>query len=222
MNNGNSFANYYSWENTYPDLQFLDLETGVVQTLETRLESDGTDDCESCNRVISDIHYQEITTGSTWPGFKVYMDPTQVEQEGYEFGSLDGSPVITGYTFFNFVQSPIPPLYFVQRIQHYSDGTTVQNQTAWSSTGLPNSSLFWSLLGNAPAPFSLQINQIQVLYLLLSYLYYLFLFILPAGMAVLPAHTNQLMVILLSNHIEGIYIVLSPEQILPILHYNLV
>ena len=160
VNSSNIFGNYYSWENTYPDLKFLDLETGIVQTLETRLESDGTDDCDTCNRVISDIHYQEITTGSTWPGFKIYMDPTEVEQEGYEFGNIQGTAVVTGYTFFNFVQSPIPPLYFVQRIQHYSDGTTQQSQTGWSSAGIPNSSAFFSLLGNAPAPFSFQISQI--------------------------------------------------------------
>ena len=155
-------TNYYSWEETFPDIKFLDLETGVVQTVETRLESDegAANPCDTCNRAVSDIHYQEITTGSTWPGFKVYMDPTEVEQKGYEFGNIDGSPSVTGYTFFNFVQSSIPPLYFVQRISHYNDGTTQQSQTGWSSTGLPNSNFYFALLGNAPAPFSLQISQL--------------------------------------------------------------
>ena len=136
-NAGNSYSLYYTWRYDYPNVKVKDLETGVIETLDTVLYDES--DCGGFGYASGDTLYKEITTGSTWAGFKIYMDETEVISKGYELGRLDGLPSVTGITFTNFAQSFIPTYYSATRTYHYDDGTeyTTNVPVAFKKDGTP-------------------------------------------------------------------------------------
>ena len=131
LNLFNSSQTTETWKYAYPNIKVEDLETGVIETINVSLS--GETDCGDYDTAYSDIFFKEITTGSTWAGFKMYMDETEVISKGYGFE--EKTPSNTAYsatTFYNFRPGFIPPLWSVDYIQYNNDGTTESGTTAWS------------------------------------------------------------------------------------------
>jgi hypothetical protein len=154
LNLSNSSAAYETWKYAYPSIKVQDLETGVIETIDITLSGDGG--CDTYNQAISDLYFKEITTGSTWAGFKMYMDETEVIQKGYGFED-DG---FSGLTFYNFRPGFIPALWSVDYIQHNTDGTTESGTTAWSvDVNNPVNRQIATISGNSEASYSFSRTQ---------------------------------------------------------------
>ena len=153
----NSGGAYQSWRYAYPDLLIEDLQTGVVLRQSNDLYTNGTSKCNEYDRVSGETIYKEITTGSTWAGFKVYLDPLQVIQYGYESARLDGAKTATAYTYTNLALSIVSPTFYSADVTTYNnDGTqtTSSELFAFNVDNVPPKGLSFSLTGNSPAIYS--------------------------------------------------------------------
>ena len=153
-NSFNASAAEYTWDEYYPKAYIQNLETGDIETLVNQFVWDGQkDDCGNPMNVESQVYTMPIQTGSTWAGFKTYMDPQEVEDLGYGFGDGSGNPTITGRTYTNIRAGFIPPLWSVDVVEHYSDGSEV------STTGVlqkDNVSIFsFPLTGNSSSEYQI-------------------------------------------------------------------
>ena len=159
MDISNSSASYYTWKYSYPNLKVKDLETGVIETMEVYLT--GETSCGDYNRAIADVFFKEITTGSTWPGFKVYMDETEVISKGYNFKQPTPSQAaFSGITYYNFRPGFIPPLWSVDYIQHNTDGTTESGTTGFAvDVNTPRNMFVATISGNTSANYSYSQSQ---------------------------------------------------------------
>jgi len=157
VNGFNSAANYYNWSIDIPDTLVENLETGVVRRYDTCGYNDGT--AITCvdnifNYYSGETIWQEIKTGSTWPGFKVQFDPDQVISLGYEINRVGTLPsqIITAITINNFRDSFNPALWLADKIQSKLDGSVSTSSILFpkdsdGETG-PIPELFFPLSGN--------------------------------------------------------------------------
>ena len=148
----NNYPEEQSWNYGYPSLYIQQLEQGGnIDIVPSCLydESDG----EGCFKKASgDTWYQEIRTGSTWPGFKIYFDLDEVEGLGYEFGQIGtiGSTV-TGITYNNFTEVVTNLLYSSTYTEHLSDGTTSTGTQGFTTTAPYPVSYIIPVIGNQPS-----------------------------------------------------------------------
>ncbi len=156
----NADAFVETWKYAYPDIYIQDLETGVIEVLPTILS--GETECASYQRATTDIYYKEITTGSTWAGFKMYMDYDDVVSKGYGFeSSVPGSDKFSGTTYYNFRPGFIPPLWSVDYIQHNTDGTTESGTTAWTvDVNVPRNAQIATISGNTSPEYTERQNGV--------------------------------------------------------------
>lgn len=155
----NSSQSYYTWKYAYPDLLVEDLETGVIERIPNTLSADGYNPCDSFNRASGETFHKEITTGSTWAGFKVYLDPIQVKQYGYENAAISKTPdqVMTAKTYYDLgVNTLIPTTYSANTTEYYADGSSIDRYAfiAFSINNDPPAGVIFSLTGNSSADYS--------------------------------------------------------------------
>jgi hypothetical protein len=155
----NSSASYYTWKYAYPDLLVEDLETGVIERIPNTLYGSGYNPCDSFNNASGETFHKEITTGSTWAGFKVYLDPIQVKQYGYENAAISKSPdqVMTAKTYYDLgVNTLIPITYSGNTTEYYADGSSIDRYAfiAFSINNETPSGVAFSLTGNSAANYS--------------------------------------------------------------------
>lgn len=133
-----AFNNYplnYSWQYGYPSMFIQQLEAGgSIDVVPSCLYDETLEGCFL--RASGDTWYQEIQTGSTWPGFKVYFDLDEVKGLGYTFGRGDNATgtTVTGITYNNF-QQLTDTFFIAQKTFHYSDGTNVAGGGQGFNTG---------------------------------------------------------------------------------------
>ena len=153
----NSRQSVFSWSYKYPNIYVKDLTTNVVEEIPMRLYNQ-TGICDTYENASGSTYYKEITTGDTWNGFKMYMDTTELISYGYDY---DGDSVVggitralSGITYSNFRQGFIPPLWAVDTIEHYNDGSNITGTASWNKTlGL---SVFVSdITGNTITPYTI-------------------------------------------------------------------
>ena len=127
----NTQQSQYNWSYEYPSIYYKDLETGVIQEFKTNLYNEMS--CENYyTNASTDIFSIEITTGSTWAGFKLYMDEVDVISKGYNYGQI-GSVYYSGITFNNFRPSIIVPTHWqVDLTFHTPNGATTTGTTLWN------------------------------------------------------------------------------------------
>ena len=121
----NDFDVNYSWQYGYPSMFIQQLEAGgSIDVVPSCLYDETLEGCFL--KASGDTWYQEIQTGSTWPGFKVYFDLDEVKGLGYTFGRGDNATgtTVTGITYNTFVQLT-DTFLIAQKTLHYSDGTNV-------------------------------------------------------------------------------------------------
>ena len=149
FNTGGAFE---TWRYAFPSIKVQDLETGVIETIPNTLTGEGS--CGEFNRAVGELYHKEITTGSTWAGFKMYMDETEVISKGYGFEiptlSQQG---FSGITFYNFREGFIPPLWSVDYIQHNTDGTETTGTSSWAKVAPLNRQIA-TISGNSDASYS--------------------------------------------------------------------
>ena len=148
----NNYPEEQSWNYGYPSLYIQQLEQGGnIDIVPSCLydESDG----EGCFKKASgDTWYQEIRTGSTWPGFKIYFDLDEVEGLGYEFGQIGTTgSTVTGITYNNFTEVVANLLYSSTYTQHLSDGTTSTGTQGFTTTAPYPVSYIIPVIGNQPS-----------------------------------------------------------------------
>lgn len=144
----NSSLTKWGWTVIYPSIFYKDLQTGVIQEKKNYLYDESV--CEGTfERVSGDTFTIQITTGSTWPGFKLYMDETQVKSYGYDYAQI-GSLNYSGITFNNFNESIIVPGYWsVDLTIHKVDGTTLTTTELWDiDTSNPRNRTIATISGN--------------------------------------------------------------------------
>lgn len=147
----NGYPEEQSWNYGFPSLYIQQLEQGGnIDIVPTCLYDER--EAENCFRKASgDTWYQEIQTGSTWPGFKIYFDLDEVEGLGYEFGEIGVTdPTVTGFTYNNFSAITENEFYKSVRIEHLSDGTT-RSGTIIFNSNLPKSIDEILVIGNQPS-----------------------------------------------------------------------
>ena len=121
----NDFDINYSWQYGYPSMFIQQLVPGGnIDVVPSCLYDETLEGCFL--RASGDTWYQEIQTGSTWPGFKVYFDLDEVKGLGYAFGNADNTTgrTITGITYNTFVQLT-DTFLIAQKTFHYSDGADI-------------------------------------------------------------------------------------------------
>ena len=131
----NSYPLNYSWQYGYPSMYVQQLEPGgSIDIVPSCLYDETLEGCFL--RASGDTWYQEIQTGSTWPGFKVYFDLDEVKGLGYTFGRGDNATgtTVTGITYNTFVQLT-DTFLIAQKTFHYSDGTNVAGGGQGFNTG---------------------------------------------------------------------------------------
>lgn len=154
----NASAAYYTWKYAYPDLLVEDLETGVIERIPNTLYGTGYP-CDSFNNASGETFHKEITTGSTWAGFKVYLDPIQVKQYGYENAAISKTPdqVMTAKTYYDLgVNTAIPITYSANTTEYYADGSSIDRYAfvAFNIDNEPPSGVAFSLTGNSSADYT--------------------------------------------------------------------
>ena len=148
----NTGGSYETWRYAYPSIKVQDLETGVIETIPNTLTGEGS--CGEFNRAVGELYHKEITTGSTWAGFKMYMDETEVISKGYGFEYPTPSQnAFSGITFYNFREGFIPPIWSVDYIQHNTDGTETTGTSAWAKVAPLNRQIA-TISGNSDASYS--------------------------------------------------------------------
>lgn len=152
LNTTNQYPEEQSWNYGFPSLYIQQLEQGGnIDTVPSCLydETDG----ENCFKKASgDTWYQEIQTGSTWPGFKIYFDLEQVKELGYEFGQIGiTDPTVTGVTYNNFTVVIEDLLYSSTSTEHYSDGTTRTSTQGFNTASPFILSNLITVIGNQPS-----------------------------------------------------------------------
>jgi len=135
----------YSWSYTYPSIYYQDLETNVIQHFNTTLYNEDTCD-EVYTNVSADTFSIEINTGSTWAGFKLYMDETDVISKGYGYEGGGYS----GITFNNFRDWFINNDFWQADMTfHNIDGTTSSGSQIWDKdTSNPAMRIIAEITGN--------------------------------------------------------------------------
>ena len=152
-NRTNTSTNY-NWSYAYPSTKYKDLETGVIQTFDNKLYSPTA--CENTYRSVSGNSFNiEITTGSTWAGFKLYFDEVDVISKGYTYEGGGYS----GITFNNFRQGFIPPLWTADFTRHNIDGTTTTGTQQFSKLNV-NNFVFSEITGNTGELFTITDSRI--------------------------------------------------------------
>jgi len=149
----NASSSLYTWDEYYPKAYIQNLETGDIETLVNQFVWDGQkDECGNPMNVESQVYKMPIQTGSTWAGFKTYLDPQEVEDLGYGFGSpVNTDPTITGRTYTNIRQGFIPPFYSVDILEHYSDGSEISTTSNLLKDNV--NQFYISLTGNSSSEY---------------------------------------------------------------------
>jgi len=153
----NANSNVFSWRYAYPDMYVKDLQTGVIETVGNTLYDLGACGIEY-GKVSGETYYKEITTGSTWPGFKVYLDTTDVISKGYEQANLTNPNPVTAYTYNNFEVSVISDEFWkFDLTEHYLDGTssTIAQPFGFRRDLSDVRDVNFSLTGNSPTTYTL-------------------------------------------------------------------
>jgi len=157
----NSSASRWTWKYAYPDVYIKDLQTDVIETLSYTLTGEGL--CNEYNEVFTDTYFKEITTGSTWAGFKVYYDETDVLSKGYnwDYSAAAGNQV-SGTTYYNFRPGFLPIFWAYDYIDHHFDGTTSTGSTVWAKdVNTPKNIYVGPISGNSPTTYGYGLSGIS-------------------------------------------------------------
>jgi hypothetical protein len=140
-----------SWNIVYPDTLITNLKTGEVTRVKSTLYDEQVFTCEYPFSYSGETQILQFITGST-DGFNFTLDTEQIEEYGYNW-KLN---VITGITYNNFRQSPVPITNSigVDKTEYYSNGTSSTFPTNFIITGPPGFNIIsFPLSGNTLIPY---------------------------------------------------------------------
>ena len=142
-----------SWSIAYPDTLITDLKTGEVTRINSTLYDEQVSTCGYPFKYSGETQILQFITGST-DGFNFKLDTNQIQQYGYGYGWEPTD--ITGVTYNNFRQSPlpIPNSIGVDKIEYRANGTIQTTTNGFIITGPSGSSqIGFGLTGNTLIPY---------------------------------------------------------------------